>query len=49
MSPFNPEFGLNDYLGSVKCLDFYIIIIIIIIVLFIYLFIYNYGNVRALT
>ena len=40
MSPFNPEFGLNDYLGSVKCLDFYIIIIIIIIVLFIYLFIY---------
>ena len=49
MFPFNPEFGLNDYLGSVKCLDFYIIIIIIIIVLFIYLFIYNYGNVRALT
>ena len=48
MSPFNPEFGLNDYLGSVKCLDFYIIIIIII-VLFIYLFIYNYGYVRALT
>ena len=47
MSPLNPEFGLNDYLGSVKCLDFYIIIIIII-VLFI-LFIYNYGNVRALT
>lgn len=47
MSPFNPEFGLNDYLGSVKCLDFYIIIIIII-VLFI-LFIYNYGNVRAIT
>lgn len=46
MSPFNPEFGLNDYLGSVKCLDFYIIIIIII-VLFIYN--YNYGNVRALT
>ena len=48
MSPFNSEFGLNDYLGSVKCLDFYIIIIIII-VLFIYLFIYNYGYVRALT